>query len=864
MPHNKSYSMPSNPNPRNSEISNPMRRSFTGNPFSKTSIVPNHGAKTPVNSPSDFSRRSSVGIRESGGSLRDFVDDKENGKDQILRPAKVRSPAACVKGPKNFMSPTISAACKINESPRKKVLVERNESVPSPGDPKSHVRKVTFAEPLEQKRIDRIIPNFEEGPRSSLTSDDLSGESETSETHYMNVPLISKNDTDLSFESVNDVDVNVPLVLENDIHASTSFETEPDCVNLDPSFKLSPTATPPVSLKATVVAPLDADPLMPPYDPKTNYLSPRPRFLHYKPKPRIELCRERELEDSFISGSFSDTEVTEDAQSDGSQKESEDVSSDETVKEEENQISEHSPARRTLMPEETAEAKEVPKPRFTVRPKAVALILLLAVAFASVAVTYSPVIDQTVFQDFYKAYESSGFSEFARANFDQFTRFAKTNFDEIARNFQTWFTKLLSSISVLISDVRGAHNLSKLQYYNLTVQHDTSLVDQYPIFDHNENEIGETHEPIWGAEESDAVSYIENDEDIEGDISSEYYEVYEESDVVSDISSECYEVYEESDVVSDIENDENTEEDISAEHYELYEEQVHEDIETIAGVENASDAPESEEVFSIMESDQLAEAENLEANLAQEAEANLNVENQPSLDAKVGETIEAYGLDTMQTQEKNAKLSVNEQNVESLDSDVAAVNDDAQENSVSIDAAIKGNEERLKGMDIPLHGVLYLVLCVGTVLIAGAAFNWPRKGKSKSKGSIEQPLELQNDSLPSKNKKISPEKSSGPVEMDVLEDSSCPSETSSFQQSSFYSEKVVNEGHRQVPEKKRKSNYRRESLASSSDYSMDSPSYGSLTVYEKISIKQGHGDEEAIITPVRRSSRIRKQVTSPS
>ncbi|MCI93272.1 hypothetical protein A2U01_0114570, partial [Trifolium medium] len=61
---------------------------------------------------------------------------------------------------------------------------------------------------------------------------------------------------------------------------------------------------------------------MPPYDPKTNYLSPRPQFLHYKPKPRMD------LEDSFImSGSFSDTEVTEDTQSDESQKESEDVSS---------------------------------------------------------------------------------------------------------------------------------------------------------------------------------------------------------------------------------------------------------------------------------------------------------------------------------------------------------------------------------------------------------------------------------------------------------------------------------------------------------------------------------------------------------
>ncbi|TKY54012.1 hypothetical protein E2542_SST18418 [Spatholobus suberectus] len=862
---NKSSSMPSNPNPRNSEISNPMRRSFTGNPFAKPSIIPNHGAKTPANSPSgislsllfsiivwllrkcekikrkqmfdgfrvwcsaDFSRRSSDGIRESVGSLRDFVDDKENGKDQILKPAKVRSPAVCSKVSKNFMSPTISASCKINESPRKKVLVERNETVPSPVDPKSHVRKVTFAEPLEEKRIDGIIPNLEEGPRSSLTSGDLSGESVTSETHYVNVPLISKNDTDFSFENVNDVNVNVPLVLENDIHTESSFGTEPDSVNLDPTFKLSPTATPPVfklspsatppvSLKATVVAPLDADPLMPPYDPKTNYLSPRPQFLHYKPKPRMELCSERDLEDSFISGSLSDTEVTEDAQSEGSQKELEDVSSDETVKEEEGQISEPSPARRTLMPEETV-AKEVPKARFTVRAKAVALILLLAVAFVSISVTDSPVIDRTVFEDFYKVYESSEFSEFAGARFDQFTQFAKSNFDEIARNLQIWFTKLLSSISEFISDVRGAHNLGKLHYYNLSVQHEYSVVDQYSIFGRGENEIDETYAPVWNTEESGA---------------------------------------------SDIDSDEDIEEDISVEHYELYEEQVQEDIETINGVENALDAPESEEVLNMIESEQLAKAGNLEATLAQEAEANLNVENQPSLSSEVVKiVIEAYGSDTKQAQENDAKLNDNKQNDVSLDSDVAAVNHVAEEKSVSIDAVIKGNEDRLEAIDIPPHVVLYLLLCAGTVLIAGATFNWSRKGKSKSKSSMEQPLELHNESLPSKNKQISPEKEkpSGPIEMDVLEDSSCPSETSSFQQSSFYSEKVVNEGHSLDLEKKRKNNYRRESLASSSDYSMGSTSYGSLTVYEKIPIKQGHRDEETIITPVRRSSRIRKQAT---
>ncbi|XP_022639882.1 uncharacterized protein LOC111242089 [Vigna radiata var. radiata] len=142
-----------------------MRRSFTGNPFNKPSIVPIHGAKTPANSPLDFSRRGSVGVRESGGSLRDSLDNKENGKDQSLKPVKVRSPAVCSKGSKNFMSPTISASCKINESLRKGVLTERNEVVPSPVDPKSHVRKLPWFPPLG---VDPLIPPYD--PKTNYLS----------------------------------------------------------------------------------------------------------------------------------------------------------------------------------------------------------------------------------------------------------------------------------------------------------------------------------------------------------------------------------------------------------------------------------------------------------------------------------------------------------------------------------------------------------------------------------------------------------------------------------------------------------------------------------------------------------------------
>ncbi|XP_062215002.1 flocculation protein FLO11-like [Phragmites australis] len=65
----------------------------------------------------------------------------------------------------------------------------------------------------------------------------------------------------------------------------------------------------------------DADPAAP-YDPKTNYLSPRPRFLRYKPKPRVEQYRQggasvRRLEDGFVSESSEESDTVTTTEEDG-------------------------------------------------------------------------------------------------------------------------------------------------------------------------------------------------------------------------------------------------------------------------------------------------------------------------------------------------------------------------------------------------------------------------------------------------------------------------------------------------------------------------------------------------------------------
>ena len=745
----------------------------------------------------DFPRRNSFGGREgAAGSFYRDLDDKENGKDSILKPWKARSPAASSKGAKNFMSPTISASSKVTVSPRKKVLGERNEparvSAPSAAI-KSPIRKVTFAEPLhyssdlkpeggvgEKKfevlsSLDDGVPKEEVNVASSFSCEELCGEVVCD----VNVPFNVKDEAESSFETVID---------------------EPDSVNLDPSFKLSPTPTPPlpVSSHPAILAPLDADPLMPPYDPKTNYLSPRPQFLHYKPKQRIE------LDDSLVYGSFSDTEVTEDSQSEGSQKESEDVSSDERVEEK------LSPAK-TLMDEETVEAEEKPKPRLFMRRKAtIALLLLLSVAFISISVTNSPMMDGTVFQDVYRVYESSEFSEFARANFNG-----------LSRNFHTWFTKSLSSISELISNVRGVHSLGHLQYYNLTVLHEYNAVDQGPIFGHGKIDIGEAPEVyplVLNVEDSNAASAAETDEDI-GDVLAEHYDsVYEEQAqqdmgvvTASDDAPDSDEVLE-GQPANVIE---------SAQAWQLAEmsEPDHSEVEVQSSLDSVA-ADIHIEVFN---------AGNLEAKHPQEDYANVNVyrhsnvgiKDQPGLDSEVAEILsEVYG-----------------------DKDMNLIEADGE--SISMDAAAEDNQQRLKTIDLQPRMLLYLLLSGGTVLIAGAAFNWSRKCKSRSTrvtSSVEQPFFAKafraNSLLTPKQEQSYLEKQpslrNGPIEIDV-QGESCPSEMSSVQKSSSYRQKLVKEFNEvQSIEKAKK---RRESLATSSDYSMGSTSYGSFTTYEKIQIK---------------------------
>ncbi|XWS54645.1 hypothetical protein CRYUN_Cryun10bG0106500 [Craigia yunnanensis] len=591
-----------NPNMKKSELCDPMRRSFSGNPFTKPSVITNPRAfspNTPVNSPSDFHRRHSTG-RESVAS------DKENSKDQNAKPTKVRSPAIS-KGKKNFMSPTISAASKINASPKKKILVERNEPVRSSvsfSDVKSLImedsestletalkqKKVSFSDVksvimkdestpeigLNQKKVSFsdvksvIMEDNESTAEISLNQKKVSFADVKSEVMEDNestaqialkqkklsfsdvksvimkdesTPEIGLNQKKVSFSDVKSVirednestaeislnqkkvsfaDVKSEVMEDNESTAQIglkhkNFEVphdsqssnhereeplksnadfdckesnndsdslletvtgEKDSVNVDPSFKISPRVS--IAPSCPVLAPLDADPLTLPYDPKTNYLSPRPQFIHYKPNPRIGLYGEREgkqLEEHFASESSSDTDVTEEIQSEGSQRESEDISSEETMKEGEEeeklQVSEPNPIAPNMI-EDKFEAKRVSKPHFSTRSKFIALLLVLAFAYFSVIVANSP------------AFTPSGLEELSLSYFQvppEVIEFAKANFDWFTQNLQHWSTSFLSSVSNIISSSRGLHKLGPFQYANFSHLLEDHMIEGHLMFD---------------------------------------------------------------------------------------------------------------------------------------------------------------------------------------------------------------------------------------------------------------------------------------------------------------------------------------------------------------------------------------------
>ncbi|XXG63586.1 hypothetical protein AAC387_Pa05g1738 [Persea americana] len=165
------------------------------------SIAPNRPSEIPKPFSPDFYLRASL-----GKANREEINENDEHFHQRISPSS-QNPK---KGAKNFMSPTVSAASKA-ALPRKKVLMERNEA---------------FGSDFSETQMGKS-PKFSEG------------------------------------------------------------ETSPDLLGL-------PSQITPLSMKVSESGySSDSASAYLPYDPLTNYLSPRPQFLRYKPNRRLDMFLHR-------------------------------------------------------------------------------------------------------------------------------------------------------------------------------------------------------------------------------------------------------------------------------------------------------------------------------------------------------------------------------------------------------------------------------------------------------------------------------------------------------------------------------------------------------------------------------------------
>lgn len=780
------------PHPRTSENTNSTpRRSFSGNPFSRPSVLATHrgfNPVTPANSPADSARRVSNPGKEGlgGSSLSWGSEEKENES----KAAKLRSPA---KGSKNFMSPTISASSKIAQSPKKKILVERNDPVRT---------SIT----LSDGKATFFSANSEE---HNLNSENVMEPKETVPVEGL-PPVVNKPHKRVTF-------------LEVPSNCNNASESLSDTVTMDSDIcNDEPLVSP-------AIAPLDADPSLPPYDPRTNYLSPRPQFLHYKPNPRIEVLLNKEkgfdvgeakkLDDSFLSellsDNFSDLDGSESSLTEDLLKESDGSSSEEMVteatvdREEEEEPKVSVPAipvakeiAEPALPvaEDIYEAKMRAKPRSSTISKFFSLLLVLMIAFISISVTDSPILATPVAVDlrFSNLSIPSDISVLAKAN---------SYFKQFSGEKISYFLKL-------INDLGRIDDVHPLKFMNLTDLEESSSIYQGCLKGSTgSEELDKKFEPIE----------LEEDEESETEPDEEEFQMEADLDDGDEVEIEGaheLEIEEASATqVAEVNEADSLEKELEQGQHDLVEtEEVF--VAIVEGNESDSSERDLGQVFT---------TSNVELGLAESK--SFITDNAISTDA--------------------ALESVND-NPESLVKDDSAV-EDAQPVEM-----LQSSIDRHDGDNVGAYRILRISSLAFSLLAATVLYVKRRIDKTV----------VHADQVSSKKfatHHVVKEKHSSqnwPTEVDVAGES-CPSEMSSFQISSSYSKKYPkseNDEAQSMAKKPRRSD-RRESLATS-EFSMGSPSYGSFTTYERIPIKHASGGEE-VITPVRRSSRIRSHVISP-
>ncbi|XP_042010239.1 uncharacterized protein LOC121758879 [Salvia splendens] len=561
-----------------------------------------------------------------------------------------------------------------------------------------------------------------------------------------------------------------------------------------------------VGVESKVVqSPIDVDPCLPPYDPKTNYLSPRPQFIRYKPNPRIEMLLNKDkgmdsddfecsLMEEMMAEGFSDSDEASADMVIGSDKEIEAVDhvsdspflalpivtaqADKILEEEfvgsdgKKAIDHVSELPSLALPVSTAPADEILKEELVgsdgKKPRRVArsmcfftvVLVLLVAAGVSVSVTRAPSFDESSLL-FVKDLSLSDLStsslyEQSRAVVVS----AKLNVGRVAASCAALVFKLANEL------VEGKKQ-APVQFMNLSDLQENAWKEAY---------------------------FLKRVESIEED------EFEEELD--SEIEDEAY---------ADEELDLEGETDAFEEEEADLDDYIEKDIdETIA--ETASDTV-------------------IQPEMDQSAPVSLNQETDVETAIETSH-MESESMQNIQIQTDMDQSSADPQHQET--------EMEMEKSQVDINAGASDNAET-ESSDIALAITCLLAGVAGVAALVYKRF----PGSSPKVVQVEQVVPVE-----SKQRDGGVTKSSNTEAMEQAE-------SWQTEMSSSYHERSGGGGEVVSSERKARRFSKRESLASSSG----SPSYGSFTTYERIPTKaNGYGEEE-IMTPVRRSSRIRKKFT---
>ncbi|KAI3978660.1 hypothetical protein MKX01_015835 [Papaver californicum] len=730
---------------------NNLRKSFTGNPVNNPLLVRNSknlNPTTPANTPTEFSQRSSL--------LNEY---KENDRDQNLMPIKIRSSSPITK---NFMAPTISTVSKIAApSPRKKIVGERNESVRVSND-----RKLPFAEKIESctdlVSFSQVLP-----PKVSHIENLSFNENVESDLGLASGSQVPPKTLESSMSSISDPIENPIVETKESLHSSVTEENQlkPDdsVVSCLMDENLSKNSVPELvkpscSTPLPVLAPLDLDPSLPPYDPKTNILSPRPLFLCYRPNPRVEAYRNKgtKLDDIFTTSEScsDDTKNTEETEY---SVESEDVALSEEVVSE--AVVEQIPEKN-----ENIVCKKMSKP-----------LIFFVVACLCFTVTDSPVYND-------------------HSSFEFGTSAMKMSPIDLVYN---WVEMSASYLSMLNFIPKEVDTMSPFNVANLTM-----VNTEFRTADYRENAIEEKQEidGFGSQEEIETNEEVNQEEDssliVETDDKSEYL-----ADLDSEMIKEYVAIHEKDGIkLPQHKSEEKSEAEMTEESCSL-----------AAGVK-----------------EKMGEFAMLEPEITEES-----VES----DAKMGEFV-------------MLEPEMIEESVEFQEKDGIDINTDADASDLKLtqhtsysDSSQSSKIDEASPQDLSL-GTLEYDLADNV-----AAFLYMRSKKAPIIKPVE---ELQPENLVSSSTSTSIDSKrpqierfcsqNWEIEEEMVAGHSGPSEMSSdFQNSSS----CKNLGSEQDNE---------------AQSTHGSPSYGSFTTYERLQNKHGYGEE--VVTPVRRSNRIRKKIVS--